>query len=592
MNSHSNNIILKCLASVRHYLTPSDNRRAIVLFMLQIVASVLDVFGLATLVPVIMLASSPGSVQRSKWASFLFNNLGFESEKSFLIFAVFILFVFFLIKNIFASLVNLWQVKFSAKIALAIIDDQFLKYTSLPFWKFQEIGTGNLSNEALGVPNVYLNGIIRQLFVLFSEIVIVFVVVVGILVYQPVLFVILAITLVPTTFLTYRVLRNRSHTLGIEVDKLRPKVYALVLDTFIGYVELKLANKLTDYRNRIHQNQEYGQSLEARGYLYGLLPVRIIEMVAIVAVITIFLYSLLISNDTANLVTIVGLFAAAAYRLMPSVNRILTSLVTIKQNAYTIDTLALLRAPEWRIDHVANQLPLTFAKTISFDQVTFAFPTSEESVLKDISFEVHKGEKIGFIGSSGSGKTTLMNLLLRFYSEREGRITVDGIPLSPEYNEAWYKLVGYVKQDTFLMDASLRDNITLAESQPDERRLQYALEQASLSDFVAGLPEGLNTVAGERGSKLSGGQRQRIGIARALYKQTQILVMDEATSALDNQTERDVSEAISKLANTDITIFIIAHRITTLRQCDRIYELKDGRIAAVYSYDELLAKHV
>ena len=194
--------------------------------------------------------------------------------------------------------------------------------------------------------------------------------------------------------------------------------------------------------------------------------------------------------------------------------------------------------------------------------------------------------------SSGSGKTTLMNLLLRFYSQQGGDIKVDGIPLTAEYTEAWHRLVGYVKQDTFLMESSLRDNIALGEEHPDEQRLAYALEQASLADFVKSLPLGLDTLAGERGAKLSGGQRQRIGIARAMYKQTQILVMDEATSALDNQTEREVNEAINKLSGTDITILIIAHRITTLRQCDRIYELKNGRIAAVYTYDELIAKHV
>jgi ABC-type multidrug transport system fused ATPase/permease subunit len=591
MSNKSNNLILKALDSISYYLTPADNRKAIVLFVLQIIASVLDVFGLATLVPVIMLASQPGSVQQSRWASWLYFGLGFENEKSFFIFAIFILFIFFLVKNLFASWVNYWQVKFSAKIALTIIDSQFIKYTNLPFWKFQEIGTGKLANEALIMPNTYLNGVIRQLFVFFSEVVIVLVVVVGILFYQPTLFVILAVTLVPSTLITYRILRNRSHTLGLEIDKLRPKAYALVLDTFVGYVELKLANKLTDYRNRIHLNQQYGQNLDARSYLYNLLPVRIIEMVAILAVITIFLYSLLISKNTTNLVTIVGLFAAAAYRLMPSVNRILTSLVTIKQNAYTIESLELFRETEWQVDQTADQLPLVFNNSISFDHITFAFPTSEAPVLKDISFTVRKGEKIGFIGSSGSGKTTLMNLLLRFYTEQKGNVIIDNTPLSPAYNEAWHQLVGYVKQDTFLMDASLRDNITLADSNPDEHRLQYALEQASLSDFVAGLPQGLDTVAGERGSKLSGGQRQRIGIARALYKQTQILVMDEATSALDNQTEREVSDAINKLAATDITILIIAHRITTLRQCDRIFELKNGQIAAVYSYEELLAKH-
>ena len=586
------NLIGQALRSLLFYLSPAGKRRAVVMFILLLVASLLDVFGLASLVPVVMLASTPGSVLNTRWSAWLYNALHFESEKSFLIFAILVIFFFFLVKNVFASWINYKQARFTADIALTIVDRQFVKYTGLPFWKFQEMGTGRMVNDALVMPNSYLNGVIRQLFVFLSEVIIVFVVVFGILIYQPVLFVILMVTLVPTALLTYRTLRNRSQTLGQQIDANRPKAYAMVIDTFAGFVELKLANKLSRFQKRVYDNQAHLQDLEARAYLYNLLPVRIIEMVTILAVVTIFLYSLLFANNTTNLVTIVGLFAAAAYRLMPSVNRILTSLVTIKQHVYTFGSLAMFREPEWQT-HKVRQLPLPgFQQQIEFCDVTFAFPGSSAPVLQGVSFTVRKGEKIGFIGSSGSGKTTLMNLLLRFYSQQHGDIKVDGVPLAAEYTEAWHQLVGYVKQDTFLMETSIRDNITLGEEHPDEQRLQYALEQASLDEFVRAQPNGLDTVSGERGARLSGGQRQRIGIARALYKQTQILVMDEATSALDNQTEREVNEAIHNLAGTDITILIIAHRITTLRQCDRIYELKNGRIANVYTYDELLARNV
>ena len=183
-----------------------------------------------------------------------------------------------------------------------------------------------------------------------------------------------------------------------------------------------------------------------------------------------------------------------------------------------------------------------------------------------------------------------MNVLLRFYREQSGSVLIDGAPLTPAHMQAWYQLVGYVKQDTFLMEASIQDNITLGvpAEEVDGLRLHYAIEQASLTDLVTGLPLGLHTFIGERGSKLSGGQRQRIGIARALYKKAEVLLLDEATSALDNETEREVNEAIARLAHTNITILIIAHRLTTLRQCDRIYELSHGRIVAERQYAELV----
>ncbi|WP_216689958.1 ABC transporter ATP-binding protein [Hymenobacter siberiensis] len=586
------NIVAVSIRSLLHYLSPAEKSRAILMFVLQIIASLLDVFGLASLVPVVMLASEPGSVQKSKWASWLYTTMNFHTEKAFLVFAILFIFSFFLLKNIFTSWISYAQVRFIADVALKIVDNQFEKYTTLPFWKFQEIGTARVANEALVIPTSYVNGITRQIFVLLSEVIIVFIVVVGILIYQPILFVILVVTLVPTTGLMYRLLKNRSQELGHQLDKNRPKAYSMVMDTFSGFVELKLANKLGRFRDRIFENQRLIQGMEAKAYLYNMLPLRVIEMVAILAIVTIFLYSLLLSGNTANLVTLVGLFAAAAYRLMPSVNRVLSALVTIKQNFYTMEALEAFREAEWQTHKVPQSPTIDFDHAIEFSHVSFAFPGTDKVVLQDVNFTIKKGEKIGFIGSSGSGKTTLMNLLLRFYSQQGGDIKVDGVPLTAEYTEAWHRLVGYVKQDTFLMESSLRDNIVLGEEHPDEQRLAYALEQASLADFVKSLPQGLDTLAGERGAKLSGGQRQRIGIARAMYKQTQILVMDEATSALDNQTEREVNEAINKLSSTDITILIIAHRITTLRQCDRIYELKNGRIAAVHTYDELVAKHV
>jgi len=262
-------------------------------------------------------------------------------------------------------------------------------------------------------------------------------------------------------------------------------------------------------------------------------------------------------------VTIVGLFAAAAYRLMPSMNRLINSMVSMRQTTFAIETLEEFRDYAEAARNPVAQLSLRFELDLVFDHVSFAFPTSEALVLNDISFRVRKGEKVGLIGSSGSGKTTLMNILLRFYQEQQGSVLVDGIPLNEHNLAAWYQLIGYVKQETFLTEASIRDNITLNEKYVNEKRLQYALEQASLLDFVATLPEGVDTLIGERGSRLSGGQRQRIGI---------------------------VNEAINKLSHTDITIIIIAHRLTTLRGCDRIYELKEGKLVAEHAYQDLAGR--
>lgn len=581
------------LRSVSYYLSPQQRRQAMVQFSLLLISSVLDVFGLASLVPVLLIAADPGGVQHSRFFYLIYQSLGFNSERTFIVALIVVLLVFFLLKNLFSTWVNYLQVRFTAAVGLEIIRSQLRKYLHLPFWNFSDFGSVNLINSALQVPSNYVNAVLRPLFVFFSELTVVLVVTVGILIYKPLLIAVLVLVLAPATLFTYRALRARSQLIGNRINELRPVSFSIINDLFSGFTELRLAGCQDRFVERLLINQATVQDLDAEAYLYALLPVRIIEMVAIMGVLTIFLYSLYGPVGSGGLIALVGMFAAAAYRLMPSVNRMLMSVVLIKQNQYAIENLELFRKPQFDETPPAVQLPLSFERELALENVSFTFPaqaSGEAPALQNINLRIQRGEKIGFIGASGSGKSTLMNVLLRFYREQQGQMLVDGQPMTSQHLHAWYKLVGYVKQDAFLMEASIQDNITLGApaAEVDIERLRYAVEQASLAGFVAGLPQGLDTVIGERGSKLSGGQRQRIGIARALYKQAEILLLDEATSALDNETEREVNEAITRLAHTNITILIIAHRLTTLRECDRIYELREGRIVAERQYTELI----
>ena len=287
---------------------------------------------------------------------------------------------------------------------------------------------------------------------------------------------------------------------------------------------------------------------------------------------------------------LVGAFAAAAYRLMPSMNRLLNSVNYINNNQVSIYNLNLyedLIKPDVTSQ---NSQPVLFNESIELKHISFQFPGTGKKVLSDLSITVKKGEKIGLVGSSGSGKSTIMNLLLRFFHENSGEILVDGKKLTNDQIVSWRNLIGYVKQDIFLIDGSIRENITLDDPEPDVNRLRNAIRQASLEDLVNSRPEGVESRIGEKGSQLSGGQRQRIGIARSLYRNAEILIFDEATSALDSATELEVSKAIDSLSEIHKTVFIIAHRITTLKNCDRIYELKDGQVSGIYTYQELIAK--
>ena len=235
---------------------------------------------------------------------------------------------------------------------------------------------------------------------------------------------------------------------------------------------------------------------------------------------------------------------------------------------------------------------LKFIDKIVFDHVGFTYPQSVQQILKDISFELKKGETIGFIGASGSGKTTLLNIFLRFMIENTGNITIDGIKLSQENRASFQKTIGFVQQDVYIKNGTLIENIAFGEEHEDvdDEKVNKAIKDSMLTDLVNQHPDKLEMFLGENGVRLSGGQKQRVGIARALYKDAQILLFDEATSALDPETEKEIVATINHLAKMDRTIVIVAHRVTTLEMCDRIYELKEGKIKNVYGYEAVLKK--
>ena len=218
------------------------------------------------------------------------------------------------------------------------------------------------------------------------------------------------------------------------------------------------------------------------------------------------------------------------------------------------------------------QEPITFDREIAVEGVSFAFPDDERTVLSDLNMTVRKGECLGINGVSGGGKTTLFNLLLGFYPPQKGRILVDGVELSDANVRSWRALVGYVPQEVFITDSTVARNVALGEAEPDAEKVIRALDAARLSEFVASLPDGIDTPIGECGARLSGGQKQRIGIARALYKGARILFFDEATSSLDSRTESDVNDSIRALLQADgaLTVIMIAHRESSLAVCDRV----------------------
>jgi ATP-binding cassette subfamily B protein len=295
-------------------------------------------------------------------------------------------------------------------------------------------------------------------------------------------------------------------------------------------------------------------------------------------------------NGVAKAVPILGALALAAQRLLPLMQQAYSSWSNLRQNQYSLkDTLEFLDQPlPSELDDTSS--PIAFANEIALDDISFAYSTDAEPILKNLSLTIPKGSRIGFIGETGSGKSTLLDIIMGLLQPRKGALKIDGEKIDSSNLRAWQKHVAHVPQSIFLADGTIAENIAfgLPLDQIDEIRVRQAAEQAQIHDIIEKLPNGYQTIVGERGVRLSGGQRQRLGIARAIYKQADVIIFDEATSALDNETEKAVMEAIDQLSNR-LTILIIAHRLTTLKNCSQIIELDKGSIKKIGKYNQLIA---
>lgn len=297
-------------------------------------------------------------------------------------------------------------------------------------------------------------------------------------------------------------------------------------------------------------------------------------------------------DGVTKAIPVLGALAVGAQRLLPVLQQAYVSWSGIQGGEASLyDTLELLDQPLPDYADKPAARPLPFRQQISLNQLSFRYSPQTPWVLKNINLSIAKGSRVGFIGTTGSGKSTLLDIVMGLLQPTEGALEIDGQPITAANHRAWQAHIAHVPQAIFLADSTIEENIAfgIPKDQINHERVRQAARQAQIADIIETWPHQYQTFVGERGIRLSGGQRQRIGIARAHYKQADVIIFDEATSALDNETEQAVMQAIESLSD-DLTIFIIAHRLTTLKNCTQIVELGDGGIKRTGTYQEITAK--
>ena len=395
-----------------------------------------------------------------------------------------------------------------------------------------------------------------------------------------------AFAMVIMVFIFMKKLRRTLARFGDDRRKYNANILQCMQQAFGGIKEIKIANREAYFEGEfVKQNGLYTYVIKQNSFLSAL-PKPIIEALAIAGLMGMIIVKIVMGNtNNAHFIAVLGVFAVAAFKLLPSVNKISSYYASIIHNGVVIDKIrdeyrdieAHREARAEAEARKAEEIPVTLEKEIRVEHMEFTYPNVEEPVLSDVNVTIPKNASVAFIGPSGAGKTTFVDLILGVLTPQKGVIMTDGVDIQKGMR-SWHDKIGYIPQTIYMLDDTIRNNIAFGANEDiDDERIWEALKQAQLDDLVREMEEGLDTVIGEAGVRLSGGQRQRIGIARALYRRPEVLVLDEATSALDTETEAAVMEAIDSLQGK-MTMLIIAHRLSTIKNCDMVYQVEGGSV--------------
>ncbi len=537
------------LKRIFRLLSPMEKRRGGWIALSVLLRAILDFAGVAALIPILIL---------------LFNQNP-DRMQAMLLCGVVLLFI--LLKNGFVMLLARFQSRFLLELYRNFSRRMFINYYHRGLLFLKSKSSVQLGHEVNFVCYAFSLGILSPLFRLAGETLLLLMMVSALIIWEPLSGLLLCLGFLPLVIFYIGVARKRLRRYGAEELEARRQQSRTVVEAFRGYSELEISQAFTHSLASFDNGLLLINHNRLRMETLQLLPTCLSEIAIIVGL------ALLMLTSDGNLGVMSGVFAVAAYRMIPAVRGILNSWASLQNAAYSIKVVADGIEDNSKQSETDEAVSFSFKEKIEIKQLGFTYPDGTH-VFSNLSIEIKQGERVGVKGISGSGKSTLFNLLLGFYPPTEGKVLIDGRLLTTGNRSKWHKLVGYVPQEIFIMQGTLAENIAMGQK-IDSSKLHEVLQQVQLTDWVKSLPLGIETSLGEYGNRLSGGQKQRIGIARALYKNAEILFFDEATSALDNHTEQEINIALQQLSeqHRELTLIIIAHRESSLKFCNKIIEI-------------------
>jgi ABC-type multidrug transport system fused ATPase/permease subunit len=570
-------------------LDATQRRRALMLLLAALVMAGLEVATIGGIAGFIAAVADSRLLETRRWIADLRAALGLADMRDFLFAAGVALFALFLLRNAFGFFLLWYRLKFLHGTRQALSARLLAFYLSRPYAYFLGVNSAGIIKNVTVEVNILITSCLFSWIMLISDVVMGGAILALLLLHDPVMTGIGALVVGALAAFVPGFTRRRLKPLGHRYRQLNEDLFKTTGEAVGGIKEIKVLGRESFFARRFEEIADEHARVTIKYMMITDGPRYFLEMMVIGGILVLMMLALATTSDYAAVAGTVALFAAAAYRMMPLGHRMMTSIAGLQFNSAILDALAEGLKPLPREALAPAPAPLPFADRIALRRVAFRYGGAARETLTDLSLEIACNDAVAFVGPTGVGKTTVVDLLTGLLAPTAGAIEIDGAALDDETRRRWQANIGYVPQQVFLLDDTIRRNIAVGvpDGEIDESALRRAAAMAHVDEFVAKLPEGYGTVIGERGVRLSGGQRQRIGIARALYRRAKLLVLDEATSSLDGIAESIIEDAIAELAGK-VTVVIIAHRLTTVRRCNVIHLMEGGRIVASGSYEQLM----
>lgn len=585
---------LKTIWKLFHLLTGEERRNAVGLLGLVLIVALLDVFGVASIMPFMALLANPGLVETNWFLAATFasaRNFGIDNLLEFQVTLGALVFVLLTVSLSVKAFASYALLRFALMREYSLGKRLVEGFLNQPYSWFLSRHSADLTKTVLSEVGVVITQGLLPVMELVAQSLVVIALIALLVIVDPWLTFWVGFTLGFAYLFIFSVVRRFLSRIGIERLNANENRYKALSEAFGAFKEVKVSGRESVFVRRFDAPAKTYAQHESAAQIVGQLPRYALEIICFGGLILILVYSMLNVGDFASVLPLVSLYALAGYRMMPALQKIYVSATQFRFARPSVEALysdfsTLSTAPPFH----ASLATKTLENNFTLRNITYRYPGTDRPVLNNFNLQVPAGSVVGLVGPSGSGKTTAVDLMLGILMPQVGSLEIDGCNLNMSDIKSWQRNIGYVPQQIYLTDDSIRANIAFGVDacDIDQKAVERAAKLAKLHDFIeAELPQKYETRVGERGIRISGGQRQRIGIARALYHRPQVIIFDEATSALDNLSERAVMSAAYRLGK-DVTVVLVAHRLDTVRDCDLILLMDKGVVRAKGTFDELL----